>query len=164
MQRFKASSRCFSSRLAEYTNPEIDVFNKEILSNKYTIVNSVLKATNERPEVKIDWRIYTKNPSNPLIRDLIIAQCTGPQFETPSEIDVLVKLGADVVGMTLGPEQRLVSETNIPHVALACSSNWAAGRTPGNPKAEINHNEVDSMASSMREKVMNCVVGLIEKF
>tara|TARA_Y100000996_G_scaffold378536_1_gene331267 strand:+ start:128 stop:718 length:591 start_codon:yes stop_codon:yes gene_type:complete len=64
--------KSFSSRLAEYTNPEIDVFNKEILSNKYTIVNSVLKATNERPEVKIDWRIYTKNPSNPLIRDLII--------------------------------------------------------------------------------------------
>ena len=64
--------KSFSSRLAEYTNPEIDVFNKEILSDKYTIVNSVLKATNERPEVKIDWRIYTKNPSNPLIRDLII--------------------------------------------------------------------------------------------
>jgi 5'-methylthioadenosine phosphorylase len=105
-----------------------------------------------------------KDFQNYVIRDLIIAQCTGPQFETPSEIDVLVKLGADVVGMTLGPEQRLVSETNIPHVALACSSNWAAGRTPGNPKAGINHNEVDSMASSMREKVMNCVIGLIEKF
>ena len=62
----------FSSRLAEYTNPEIDVFDKEILSEKYTIVNSLLKATNERPEIKIDWRIYTKNPKNPLIRDLII--------------------------------------------------------------------------------------------
>ncbi len=62
----------FSSRLAEYTNPEIDVYNKEILSEKYTIVNSLLKATNERPEIKIDWRIYTKDPENPLIRDLII--------------------------------------------------------------------------------------------
>ena len=62
----------FSSRLAEYTNPEIDVFNKEILSENYTIVNSLLKATSERPEIKIDWRIYTKNPDNPLIRDLII--------------------------------------------------------------------------------------------
>ena len=62
----------FSSRLAEYTNPEIDVFNKEILSENYTIVNSLLKATSERPEIKIDWRIYTKNPNNPLIRDLII--------------------------------------------------------------------------------------------
>ena len=64
--------KSFSSRLAEYTNPEIDVQGKERLNENYTIVNSILKATNERPEIKIDWRIYTKNPDNPLIRDLII--------------------------------------------------------------------------------------------
>jgi phospholipid transport system substrate-binding protein len=64
--------KSFSSRLAEYTNPEIDVFDKEVLSENYTMVNSLLKATDERPEVKIDWRIYTKNPNKPLIRDLII--------------------------------------------------------------------------------------------
>ena len=64
--------KSFSSRLAEYTNPEIDVRNKERLNENYTIVNSILKATDERPEIKIDWRIYTKNPENPLIRDLII--------------------------------------------------------------------------------------------
>ena len=64
--------KSFSSRLAEYTNPEIDVQSKEKLNENYTIVNSILKATNERPEVKIDWRIYTKKPENPLIRDLII--------------------------------------------------------------------------------------------
>ena len=64
--------KSFSSRLAEYTNPEIDVKSKEKLNENYTIVNSVLIATTERPEVKIDWRIYTKNPNNPQIRDLII--------------------------------------------------------------------------------------------
>ena len=64
--------KSFSSRLAEYTNPEIDVISKEVLSDKYTIVNSILKATKDRPEIKIDWRIYTKNPEKPLIRDLII--------------------------------------------------------------------------------------------
>ena len=64
--------KSFSSRLAEYTNPEIDVQSKEKLNENYTIVNSILKATNERPEIKIDWRIYTKNQENPLIRDLII--------------------------------------------------------------------------------------------
>ena len=64
--------KSFSSRLAEYTNPEIDVNGKEVLNNNYTIVNSILKGTSERPEVKIDWRIYTKNQENPLIRDLII--------------------------------------------------------------------------------------------
>ena len=64
--------KSFSSRLAEYTNPEIEVNGKDTLNNNYTIVNSLLVGTNERPEIKIDWRIYTKNPNNPLIRDLII--------------------------------------------------------------------------------------------
>tara|TARA_B100000963_G_C22480388_1_gene604389 strand:- start:57 stop:641 length:585 start_codon:yes stop_codon:yes gene_type:complete len=64
--------KSFSSRLSEYTNPEIDVISKKVLSENYTIVNSVLKGTAERPEVKIDWRIYTKDQDNPLIRDLII--------------------------------------------------------------------------------------------
>ena len=64
--------KSFSSRLAEYTNPEIDVFAKEVINKNYTIVNSILKATKDRPEIKIDWRIYTKNPESPLIRDLII--------------------------------------------------------------------------------------------
>ena len=64
--------KSFSSRLSEYTNPEIDVNGKEVLNKNYTIVNSTLKATSERPEIKIDWRIYTKNPDNPLIRALII--------------------------------------------------------------------------------------------
>ena len=64
--------KSFSGRLVDYTNPEIDVYDKEILNENYTIVKSMLKATNERPEIKINWRIYTKNPNNPLIRDLII--------------------------------------------------------------------------------------------
>ena len=64
--------KSFSSRLAEYTNPEINVIGKETLNKNYTIVNSLLVATSERPEIKIDWRIYTKNPDSPLIRDLII--------------------------------------------------------------------------------------------
>ena len=64
--------KTFSSRLSEYTNPKIEVKDKKVLNKNYTIVNSVLVKTSERPEVKIDWRIYTKNADNPLIRDLII--------------------------------------------------------------------------------------------
>ena len=64
--------KSFASRLAEYTNPEIEVKNKEVLNKNYTIVNSVLVSTAERPEINIGWRVYTKNPNNPLIRDLII--------------------------------------------------------------------------------------------
>ena len=64
--------KSYASRLAEYTNPEIDVYSKEVLNENYTLVNSLLKATDQRPEIKIDWRIYTKDKQNPLIRDLII--------------------------------------------------------------------------------------------
>ena len=64
--------KSFSSRLAEYSNPHIEVQSKEKLNENYTMVSSVLVATEMRPEVKIDWRIYTKNIENPLIRDLII--------------------------------------------------------------------------------------------
>ena len=64
--------KSFSSRLSEYTNPKIEVKEKKILNKNYTIVNSVLVATSSRPEVKIDWRVYTKDNNNPLIRDLII--------------------------------------------------------------------------------------------
>ena len=64
--------KSFSSRLSEYSNPMIKVNSKKKINDNYTIVSSTLVATDTRPEVKIDWRIYTKNPDNLLIRDLII--------------------------------------------------------------------------------------------
>lgn len=64
--------KSFSSRLSEYSNPKINVISKDKKNDNYTIVSSILIATKDRPEVKIDWRIYTKNPNKPLIRDLII--------------------------------------------------------------------------------------------
>ena len=64
--------KTFASRLAEYSNPEIQVNSKEVLNKNYTMVSSILVATEQRPEVKIEWRIYTKNPESPMIRDLII--------------------------------------------------------------------------------------------
>jgi len=64
--------KSFSSRLAEYSNPEIEITSKKKLNKNYTMVSSILVSTEQRPEVKIDWRVYTKNSENPLIRDLII--------------------------------------------------------------------------------------------
>ena len=64
--------KSFTSRLTDYSEPKIDVLSAEILNAKYTIVKSVLLADDKKPEVKIDWRVYTKNPDKPLIRDLII--------------------------------------------------------------------------------------------
>ncbi len=64
--------KSFSSRLSEYSDPKINVISQEVINTKYTMVSSVLVAKENRPEVKIDWRVYTKNPDKPLIRDLII--------------------------------------------------------------------------------------------
>ena len=64
--------KSFSSRLIDYTDPKINVVSEKKVSDKYTIVNSILEANKGRPEVKIDWRIYTKNPEKPLIRDLMV--------------------------------------------------------------------------------------------
>ena len=64
--------KSFTSRLTDYSDPKIDVIATEVINEKYTIVKSVLLATDKRPEVKIEWRVYTKNPDKPLIRDLII--------------------------------------------------------------------------------------------
>jgi phospholipid transport system substrate-binding protein len=64
--------KSFASRLAEYSNPEIEVISKNKINENYTMVSSILVSTEQRPEVKIDWRIYTKNPENPKIRDLVI--------------------------------------------------------------------------------------------
>ena len=64
--------KSFTSRLTDYSDPKIDVIGTEVLNPKYTIVKSILLSTDKKPEVKIEWRVYTKNPDKPLIRDLII--------------------------------------------------------------------------------------------
>ena len=69
---YKYFLKSFSSRLADYTDPKINVLSQKKINEKYTIVSSLLVGTEKRPEVKLDWRVYTKNPNQPLIRDLII--------------------------------------------------------------------------------------------
>ena len=64
--------KSFTSRLTDYSDPKINVLSSEIVNEKYTIVKTMLLATSKKPEVKIDWRVYTKDPNKPLIRDLIV--------------------------------------------------------------------------------------------
>ena len=64
--------KSFTSRLTDYSDPKINVLSADVLNPKYTIVKSLLLATDKKPEVNIEWRVYTKNPDKPLIRDLII--------------------------------------------------------------------------------------------
>ena len=64
--------KSFSSRLVDYSDPKISVISEKKINEKYTIVNTILEETSKNPEIKIDWRIYTKNPERPLIRDLMV--------------------------------------------------------------------------------------------
>ncbi len=91
--------KSFSSRLAEYTNPEINVNGKEIINKNYTIVNSVLVATSERPEIKIDWRIYTKNVDSPLIRDLIIEGLSLARTQKEEFLSILNSNDGDITAL-----------------------------------------------------------------
>ena len=91
--------KSFSSRLAEYTNPEINVLGKEVINKNYTIVNSLLKGTNERPEIKINWRIYTKDPKNPLIRDLIIEGLSLARTQKEEFASVLNSNNGDITAL-----------------------------------------------------------------
>ena len=88
--------KSFSSRLAEYTNPEIEVIDKEILNENYTIVTSILVGTSERPEVNINWRVYTKDPNNPLIRDLIIEGLSLARTQREEFLSILNSNDGDI--------------------------------------------------------------------
>ena len=88
--------KSFSSRLSEYTNPKIEVQNKEVINKNYTIVKSVLVSTPDRPEVTIDWRIYTKNPDNPLIRDLIIEGLSLARTQKEEFASILSSNGGNI--------------------------------------------------------------------
>ena len=86
----------FSSRLAEYSNPIIEVNSKEKINDSYTIVSSTLVATEKRPEIKIEWRIYTKNPDKPLIRDLIIEGLSLARTQKEEFNSIINSAGGDI--------------------------------------------------------------------
>ena len=88
--------KSFSSRLVEYTDPQIDVNAQEILNKNYTIVYSTLRGTDKRPEIKIDWRVYTKIPEKPLIRDLIIEGLSLARTQKEEFSSIINSNGGDI--------------------------------------------------------------------
>tara|TARA_Y100000590_G_scaffold46984_1_gene49767 strand:- start:1931 stop:2521 length:591 start_codon:yes stop_codon:yes gene_type:complete len=88
--------KSFSSRLVDYTNPKIEIFSQKKINEKYTIVNSTLAATSKRPEVKIDWRVYTKNPEKPLIRDLMVEGLSLARTQKEEFNSVIQNNGGDI--------------------------------------------------------------------
>ena len=88
--------KSFTSRLTDYSDPKINVLSTEVLNTKYTIVKSLLLATDKKPEVKIEWRVYTKNPDKPLIRDLIIEGLSLARTQKEEFASVIESNGGDV--------------------------------------------------------------------
>ena len=88
--------KSFTSRLSDYSDPKIDVISAEVVNPKYTIVKSILLATDKKPEVKIEWRVYTKNPEKPLIRDLIIEGLSLARVQKEEFASVIESNNGDV--------------------------------------------------------------------
>ena len=88
--------KSFSTRLVEYKEAKIVVISEDIKNEKYTIVKSKLLATSNRPEVSIDWRVYTKNPNKPLIRDLIIEGLSLARTQREEFNSIIINNDGDV--------------------------------------------------------------------
>ena len=88
--------KSFTSRLTDYSDPKINVISSEKKNDKYTIVSSVLLATNKKPEVNIQWRVYTKDPMNPLIRDLIIEGLSMARTQKEEFSSIIENNGGDI--------------------------------------------------------------------
>ena len=100
--------KSFSSRLVDYTNPRINVVSQKKINDKYTIVNSILEATSKRPQVKIDWRIYTKNPERPLIRDLIVEGLSLARTQKEEFNSIMQNNGGDINALFKSLEEFLI--------------------------------------------------------
>ena len=97
--------KSFTSRLTDYSDPKIDVLSSEVLNPKYTIVKSILLATEKRPEVKIEWRVYTKNSDKPLIRDLIIEGLSLARTQKEEFASVIESNNGDISKLFIALEE-----------------------------------------------------------
>ena len=97
--------KSFTSRLTDYSDPKISVLSAEKINEKYTIVKSMLLKTDKKPEVKIDWRVYTKNPENPLIRDLIIEGLSLARTQKEEFSSILISNNNDINALFLKLEE-----------------------------------------------------------
>lgn len=109
-----------------------------------------------------DLVISALSSSQDVVPNIVVAQMTGPQFETPAEINALKTMGADVVGMTLAAEAKLIAEKGCKHLGLSVSSNWAAGQTPGDASAEIDHHAVEGLASTVHGRLWSAIISCLE--
>ncbi|MFQ3359633.1 MAG: phosphorylase family protein [Candidatus Poseidoniales archaeon] len=113
-------------------------------------------------KISIKLSIILESLQKTKTNNLVVAQCNGPQFETPVEINALEKMGANVVNMTLGPESRLISELTIPYLSMLYAANWASGRNPKDSKIKIYHEDIEKNANFIIQQFSNCINLLIK--
>ncbi len=111
--------------------------------------------------LKLSLSKIIKNKQKSFIPEIVVAQCNGPQFESPAEINALEIMGANAVNMTIGPESRLLSEHSVPFVSLIYSANWASGRDPNNKNNIIDHHKIERNGSIMVKIISECIDSLI---
>ena len=102
--------KSFSSRLAEYTDPKIRVESQKILNEKYTMVSSVLMATKDKPEIKIDWRVITKNPDNPLIIDVVIEGVSLAKVQREEFNSIIQNKDGDINALLLNLKEFILKD------------------------------------------------------
>jgi len=100
--------KSFSSRLVDYSDPKINVVSEKKINEKYTIVNTILEATSKNPEIKIDWRIYTKNPERPLIRDLIVEGLSLARTQKEEFNSIIQNNGGDINALFKSLEEFII--------------------------------------------------------
>ena len=114
--------KSFSSRLIDYTDPKINVVSEKKVSDKYTIVNSILEASKGRPEVKIDWRIYTKNPEKPLIRDLMVEGLSLARTQKEEFASIIQSNNGDIKALFTTLEKFIVKLSVDIFNAISCNT------------------------------------------
>ncbi len=146
---FPPGSVGYATQYVDFTGVAMSFFEDDV---QFT---SMTKPFDSEMNTKLDSVLSNIQPGLKLGRTYWLAQ--GPHFETPAEIDAIEKLGGEVVGMTMPRECKLAAELGIPYSAILVSSNWAAGREPGDSSKDLDHEDVSSTAESRLGPVIECI-------
>ena len=146
---FPPGSVGYATQYIDFTGVEMSFFEDDV---QFT---SMTRPFDSEMNSKLDSTLSKIQPGLKLDRTYWLAQ--GPHFETTAEIDAIEKLGGEVVGMTMPRECKLAAELGIPYAAILVSSNWAAGREPGDSSKDLDHAEVSSNAESRLGPVIECI-------
>ncbi len=146
---FPPGSVGYATQYIDFTGVDMSFFKDDV---KFT---SMTEPFDSEMNEKLQQVLSKIQPGLDLGRTYWLAH--GPHFETKAEIDAIEKLGGEVVGMTMPRECKLAAELEIPYAAILVSSNWAAGREPGDSTKALDHSEVSATAETKLGPVIECI-------